>query len=591
MIRPCMTECGVGEEFCAGGNWAFCNAPRAYPESCGNLEDEDCDGQTDEGCDNCENGETRPCQTACGDGVETCQDQTWGVCDAPVPDDEVCDGADNDCDGRADEDVARRCDNACGAGIQACKAGMWEVCTAPDACACIDSNLMDIQICGRCGQRTRSCEGDGMWGDWSECAEGFNDPDRCDPGEEGEQACGNCGTQTRRCTAECTWGGWQACTDEKECTPGTQEPLSDAAECGGLTKLCDMECNWTVDCSQAGPTACPMPGVEEVEECGQCGVRRRTCTECCQWSEWTECSGQGECEPGSTDAMACGPNCSVRERTCNAQCQWGTFGECSEGGQCRQGEEETRECGFCGMQRRACDAACIWEEWSDCDGQGLCAPGEMEEQACGESTGACIPGSQSRTCDGQCQWSEFGQCEGAVGPREEMCGSSDDEDCDGERELRPDAYEAASGALDNNTCGRCTLLNDVDASGDIVRDVDDTFLATIDQRRDVDYYCFDVNDGFNVTCTPVGGGCEHIRIELENIPVGRDYDIILYRNLADCTAGRPLQSSAKASNADESIDWREEAASDDDGRFYIKVYSAGGYSCDDNYLLRVDGLN
>ena len=172
-----------------------------------------------------------------------------------------------------------------------------------------------------------------------------------------------------------------------------------------------------------------------------------------------------------------------------------------------------------------------------------------------------------------------------------MCGSSDDEDCDGERELNPDNYETASGLADNNVCGRCTLLNDIDASGNIIKDVDDTFLGTIDQRGDIDYYCFDVDDGLNVTCTPIGGGCENVRIQLENIPAGRDYDLILYKNLADCTEDRPLQSSANASNDDESITWRERAASGDDGRYYIKVYSAGGYSCDENYLLRVDGLN
>ena len=87
-------------------------------------------------------------------------------------------------------------------------------------------------------------------------------------------------------------------------------------------------------------------------------------------------------------------------------------------------------------------------------------------------------------------------------------------------------------------------------------------------------------------------GCEHIRIELENIPVGRDYDIILYRNLATVRQNvRFNRVQRQATQTNRSTGEREEAASDDDGRFYIKVYSAGGYSCDDNYLLRVDGLS
>jgi len=54
-----------------------CGSPAHCPsaEVCGNAQDDDCDGQTDEGCPVC----------------------------TPTP--EVCDGCDNDCDGVADDGI------------------------------------------------------------------------------------------------------------------------------------------------------------------------------------------------------------------------------------------------------------------------------------------------------------------------------------------------------------------------------------------------------------------------------------------------------------------------------------------------------
>ncbi|TNE47835.1 MAG: VWA domain-containing protein [Deltaproteobacteria bacterium] len=99
--RNCTTECGGGTQVCKEGSWTACvhkQGKTAKPESCNGLDD-DCDGMVD-------NGIARPCQTACGEGVQQCLQGDWSTCSAPFPKPEVCNGKDDDCDGESDEDLA-----------------------------------------------------------------------------------------------------------------------------------------------------------------------------------------------------------------------------------------------------------------------------------------------------------------------------------------------------------------------------------------------------------------------------------------------------------------------------------------------------
>ena len=573
--RACSTTCGAGQERCLNGSFVGCDAPRPRLEVCGDPEapvDEDCDGTLDEGCADCDDGETRSCNQGCGVGQETCQANTWRDCTAPTPKDELCDGEDNDCDGDVDEEIMRDCSTSCGPGSERCEAGAWVGCNAPLECTCMD-NLTDQQTCGQCGVRSRDCVM-GVWQAWSMCMESG----ACVPGEDENTSCGQCGVKRRVCDAICEWGEWTMCVDEGVCAPGDVQEEACSESCGGVRRrACTNECEWGAwgACEGGIPNAC-SPGEEEREPCERCGERVRSCTNECAWSEWSTCQGQGACEPNEVGSEACGTSaCAARERTCNNSCEWEAWGMCIEGGVCTPGQEESRECGRCGTSTRVCESSCGWSDWSVCDEPpNACNPGDTQSEVCGDTdVGVCQRGTRSRSCNNSCGWGGWGSCIGLVAPTTEICGSGLDENCDGRSETRPDRYEGTNG---NNTCGSCYSLSLTNGQR--------TISATIDNvNDDWDYYCFQVNDG--VSALPSTAS-----VTLTNIPSGADYDLYLYKEQAGCTSNSELERSILGSNNNELIEWTESYLSDDSGLFIIGVKQLGNrsYDCDQSYTLTID---
>jgi putative metal-binding protein len=199
--------CGVGAcqasaRACVAGAPGTCVplAPRAF-EACDGTDD-DCDGQTDEGCE-CGADEARPCYGGppgteavgpCAAGVQRCEAGRWGACaGATLPAEEWCNGVDDDCDAEVDE-AAPDADVACGTGLPgACGIGITR---------CVEGQLLCVQaaapsadLCNGvdddCDPETPDGSAEAWFGNPCDGADG----DLCMEGKlscvDGAQACGD----------------------------------------------------------------------------------------------------------------------------------------------------------------------------------------------------------------------------------------------------------------------------------------------------------------------------------------------------------------------------------------------------------------
>ncbi len=140
LVQDCTTLCESGFKTCELGRWSDCSARQpALAENCAdgteapNGIDDDCNGQTDDGCGDCIEGQKVACskdEGICQQGEMTCKNGHWGECllnGQPVimPNQfaETCDGKDNDCDGATDETFEHK-DEPCGQNTGNCIAGI-----------------------------------------------------------------------------------------------------------------------------------------------------------------------------------------------------------------------------------------------------------------------------------------------------------------------------------------------------------------------------------------------------------------------------------------------------------------------------------
>jgi hypothetical protein len=336
---------------------------------------------------------------------------------------------------------------------------------------------------------------------------------------------------------------------EEMCTSGCTNTTRDAYNCG----RCDNACPPSSFCSNGecarlcsgGLMACGQSCIDPATDRAHCGMCNRACPadrdcrggSCVCPTGYTEC--RGVCVNTDMDTA----NCGICERVCRTD-QVCNRGSC----ECAGGMRET---------------SCSDTKDNDCDGVADC----MDSDCAGTTrscNGAC--GAGIETCNGN---GTFTACSGGDGSQE-ICGDGIDQDCVGGDQRNPDAYEP------NDDCATCVMVTGLDPSGFI-----DARFDSIDDG--VDCYAFNAEDN---SAYP-----EHIRLGLENIPSGQDYDLYLYENRAACDARTPLTSSQNGGSANESIDWSERFGTNDDGTFYILVIRFSGWSCDQNYHLTINGLN
>ncbi len=142
--------CGVGLctntiDECVAGILMHCEPlpPPDAIEDCDGTDD-DCDGDTDEGC-TCTNGATQTCYGgpmgtagtgACASGTQTCTGGQWGACNGEVlPGTEACDNIDQDCDGNISEGM---CSSA--NAVAACQNGACVISSCSPGFSNCDAN-------------------------------------------------------------------------------------------------------------------------------------------------------------------------------------------------------------------------------------------------------------------------------------------------------------------------------------------------------------------------------------------------------------------------------------------------------------------
>ncbi|MBU0550757.1 hypothetical protein KJ940_04580, partial [Myxococcota bacterium] len=255
-IAPQICDMGgvSGRQTCEDDGWSACVATGPMPEDCNGLDD-DGDGQIDEDL-------SRACNTACGSGLQRCEQiegvPTWVGCTARPPEPEACNGIDDDCDGIIDEHLDRPCqDPRCGTeGEESCVLGQWTLCSAlgpaVEVCNGVDDDC-DGEIDDGLSQPCQTLCGEGQ----RACVNGSFEQSPCVGRQPEPEICGN------QLDDDCNGLIDDGCTD---CMPGELvECSTPIGACTPGQSRCDEAGAWG-DCLDGDGAPVRLPG-DEREVC------------------------------------------------------------------------------------------------------------------------------------------------------------------------------------------------------------------------------------------------------------------------------------------------------------------------------------
>ncbi len=233
--------------------------------------------------------------------------------------------------------------------------------------------------CGNCGTKTKICQQNHYWGQWSSCqGEG-----ECCSGETQTQSCGTGGSQTRTCQSGCSWGSWGACQGEN------RPPVANA----GPDKEIYENQSVVLNGSGSDPDGDPI-------------TYYWTCT-------GAYLNNQYIAEPTFNAPQVSYTHyytCTLKVTDDKGLSDSDEMTVLVKDSECTPDQTQTEDCGNCGTKTKICQQNHYWGQWSSCQGEGECCSGETQTQSCG--TG----GSQTRTCQSGCSWGSWGACQGENRP-------------------------------------------------------------------------------------------------------------------------------------------------------------------------------
>ncbi|MFZ5364781.1 MAG: MopE-related protein [Patescibacteria group bacterium] len=136
--RGCgINECSGGYQICVNGAWGACTS---QSQSCGDCCRCDEDGQPQEICNVCEDGQSQPCGSGQCQGYSECVSGQWSSCSTANDSCGTCclcdlQGEPQSSCVACEEGQARSCGDASCGGYQICIAGQWPACSSQtDSC-------------------------------------------------------------------------------------------------------------------------------------------------------------------------------------------------------------------------------------------------------------------------------------------------------------------------------------------------------------------------------------------------------------------------------------------------------------------------